>query len=99
MSAAELRALLQWCGVPVNILDVIFGYWDDVRLSLHVGGVVDAEKLETFAGVLQGDPLSPYLFNICVDYILRQVRKEIGVDVSSFSRFANKNKADIHRVR
>lgn len=32
-------------------------------------------------GVLQGDPLSPYLFNILIDYILAGLPTDIGVDV------------------
>lgn len=32
-------------------------------------------------GVLQGDPLSPHLFNILIDYILAGLPRDIGVDV------------------
>ena len=31
----------------------------------------DAEYFDIVAGVLQGDTLAPYLFIICLDYILR----------------------------
>ena len=31
----------------------------------------DTEYFEIVAGVLQGDTLAPYLFNICLDYVLR----------------------------
>ena len=83
VSRRKLRALLEWWGVPSNLLDVIFHYWEEVRLFLSCDGVVDSEALATFAGVLQGDPLSPYLFNVCVDFILRQLPSEEGIDVSN----------------
>ena len=31
----------------------------------------DTEYFDIVAGVLQGDPLAPYLFIICLDYVLR----------------------------
>ncbi len=31
----------------------------------------DADYLDIVAGVLQGDTLAPYLFIICLDYVLR----------------------------
>ena len=54
VSRRKLRALLEWWGVPSNLLDVIFHYWEEVRLFLSCDGVVDSEALATFAGVLQG---------------------------------------------
>ena len=37
----------------------------------------DTEYFEIVAGVLQGDTLAPYLFNICLDYVLRTLIDEI----------------------
>ena len=31
----------------------------------------DTDYFNIVAGVLQGDPLAPYLFIICLDYVLR----------------------------
>ena len=42
---------------------------DDLRVFIHIF-VVDTEYFDIVAGVLQGDMLTPYLFIICLDYVL-----------------------------
>ena len=37
----------------------------------------DTEYFEILAGVLQGDTLNPYLFIICLDYVLRTSNDKI----------------------
>ena len=40
----------------------------------------DTEYLDIVAGVLQGDTLAPYLFIICLDYVLRTSIDKIKVN-------------------
>ena len=40
----------------------------------------DTDKFDIVAGVLQGDTLAPYLFTICLDYVLRTVIDEMKVN-------------------
>ena len=47
-----------------------------MKISFSLGGLVrspdgDTEYFDIVAGVLQGDTLAPYLFIICLDYVLR----------------------------
>ena len=38
----------------------------------------DTEYFDIVAGVLQGDTLAPYLFIICLDYVVRTLIDKIG---------------------
>ena len=42
------------------------------RIRIHVG----EEKFETQRGVMQGAPISPYLFNIYVEDLIEKIKKE-----------------------
>ena len=46
----------------------------------------DAEYFDIVAGVLQGDTLGPYLFIICLDYMLRTLIDKIRETASSWQR-------------
>ena len=52
----------------------------------------DTDYFDIGAGVLQGDTLAPYLFNICLDYVLR-----ISIDKIKKKRF-QPNKRKKHKV-
>ena len=47
---------------------------------------VDTECFDIVAGVLQGDTLAPYLFIICLDYVLRTSIDKIKETASSWQR-------------
>ena len=53
----------------------------------------DTEYFDVVAGVLQGDTLAPYLFIICLDYVLRTSIDKIRVTASSWQR----KEAEVHR--
>ena len=43
----------------------------------------DTDYFDIVAGVLQGDTLAPYVFIICLDYVLRTSIDKINETVSS----------------
>ena len=46
----------------------------------------DTEYFNIIAGVLQGDTLAPYLFIICLDYVLRTPINKIRENASKLSK-------------
>lgn len=42
---------------------------------------IGSERIRQGRGVLQGDPLSPLLFNLCIDYLVAKLHREIGVKI------------------
>ena len=76
-----LRNIMLLWGIPDEITATVLKYWEDVSLHLRIDGVTDDMALHTKAGVLQGDPLSPFLFLLAIDYILRFLKP--GVTVGS----------------
>ena len=77
ISRSKLKALLHAWGVSAKITSAIFGLWDGQLISLR-----GAEHLGTITpdvGVLQGDTLSPFLFLLVIDVILRKLPSGNGV--------------------
>ena len=55
----------------------------------------DTEYFDIVAGVLQGDTLAPYLFIICLDFMLRtsidKIRKRLRADKEKKQKVPHKN--------
>ena len=51
----------------------------------------DIENFDIVAGVLQGDTLAPYLFIICLDYVLRTVIDKIRENVFELTKKRSRN--------
>ena len=65
---------LEYLGVPSSALNVLRALYDQVRCALQFRGSSYEDFLMT-AGVRQGCPLSPLLFAVTVDLLLRRLER------------------------
>ena len=71
-------------GLPKEtVTDIMMLYWN-MKVNIHSPDG-DTDFFDIVSGVLQGDTLTPYLFIICVDYIL-----QTSVDLIKENRFTLK---------
>ncbi len=76
-----LRRVLEWWKIPANVIDAIFHLLDFQRVKVKKGGV-ESDEWYPHRGVLQGDTLAPFLFILCVDFILRGLPVPKGAMIS-----------------
>lgn len=81
-------------GVPTKIINIVRDLYRESNLRVvHQGKVGPAFGVES--GVKQGDILSPLLFLIVLDYVLRQVQnKQRGIHWNTFQRLDDLDYAD-----
>ena len=57
-------------GLPKETVTAIMILYKNMKVKVHPPDG-DTDYFEIVAGVLQGDTLAPYLFILCLDYMLR----------------------------
>lgn len=62
-------------GVPVKVINVIRAMYDNATIQVRHSGM-NSELFTTNAGVKQGCPLSPLLFAVTLDDIMKEISKE-----------------------
>ena len=72
-------------GVPAPILKGLGGFLLRVRRRFSCAGFLDQEDLSPRVGVLQGDPLSVLICNLCVEQWTEEVRQGAGPNLCTFS--------------
>ena len=65
-----MEQILQAYGLPKETVAAIMILYKNTKVKVSSPDG-DMEYFDIVAGVLQGDTLTPYLFNICLDYVLR----------------------------
>ena len=73
----KLQQILLAYGIPSETVDAIMMLYKNTR-SMVRSPDGDTAFFDILAGVLQGDTLAPYLFIICLDYVLRMSADEMN---------------------
>ena len=71
-----MEQILLAYGIPKETVAAITILYRNTKVKVHSPDG-DTEYFDIVAGVLQGDTLTPYLFIICLDYVLRTSIDEI----------------------
>ena len=66
----KMEQILLAYGLPKETVAAIMILYRNTKVKVHSPNG-DTEYFDIVAGVLQGDTLAPYLFIICLDYVLR----------------------------
>ena len=70
-----IRGMLRRYNFPDNIIDIIMSCISSVSTSiLFNGGSLDPFK--PFRGIRQGDPLSPYIFILCMEFLNQLIQEK-----------------------
>jgi exonuclease III len=70
LDRARMLPILQGYGMGPRLLDVLYHFWGNLQLVPRQGGLYGA-PIRSHRGVTQGDALSPIIFNIAVDAVMR----------------------------
>ena len=62
--------ILEGCGMGPQARWLLWIYWGKLTMVARVGGYY-GEAFKEDQGVTQGDPLSPTIFNVVVDVVVR----------------------------
>ena len=71
----KMKEILLAYGIPGEIVDAIMMLYQNTK-SIVRSPDGDTDPFDIIAGVLQGDTLAPYIFIICLDYVLRKALDE-----------------------
>ena len=86
--------ILEIYGIPRKFVSIIQSMYDGSESSVRVGKD-NTEWLYVATRIIQGDILSPLLFNILLDFILRKIDAiECGIEWTGGKRLRNLDYAD-----
>lgn len=74
---SALRPCLVRKGVPTSIINIIVEMYTRCRTTIKAKDNIGVE-IEVLRGVKQGDPLSPLLFNLCLEPLLGRINTKTG---------------------
>ena len=73
----KMWQILRSYGVPLKIVNAIKSIYQNSECKIKIGNQY-SQNFYVKTGVLQGDTLSPFLFNIVIDYVFKNIPKEYG---------------------
>ena len=80
-----MEQILLAYGLPKETIAAIMILYRNTKVKVRSPDG-DTNYFDIVAGVLQGDTLAPYLFIICLDYMLRTLIDKIKITISSKQR-------------
>ena len=70
----KMEQILLAYGIPKETIEAITILYRNTKVKVCSPGG-DTDYFNIVAGVLQGDTLAPYLFIICLDYVINKIKK------------------------
>ena len=86
----KMEQILLAYGLPKETVAAIMILYRNTKVKVRSPDG-DTEYFDIFAGVLQGDTLAPYLFIICLDYVLRTLIDKIRENGFELTKRRSKN--------
>lgn len=80
VSHESLFRTLSLCGVPEQMVVYLRTIYSVAKTRIEVNGQLSDEILPS-RGVRQGDPLSPILFNLVINEVLKVIPTQVGYDL------------------
>ena len=78
---ALIYRALEMIGVPKGVSDMVKELYRDQRVMCKAEKALSGQEKATTRGVKQGCPLSPLLFNLCLEFLLKQMDLGKGTTV------------------
>ncbi|HMK58473.1 MAG TPA: reverse transcriptase domain-containing protein, partial [Nitrososphaeraceae archaeon] len=70
-----IKKSLQYHNIPPAVIDLISNIYNCANICISVNGEL-TNSIKVGRGVLQGDPCSPLLFNICFNTLIRVIKQD-----------------------
>ena len=80
ISRKTMGKIMRYYGIPQIFVDVVMNIHADTFCKVMVDGCL-SDSFEVKSGVLQGGILSPILFILVIDYVMKNVVEETGVGI------------------
>ena len=80
VSHKTLMSAAKAAGMPEPMLAYLSDFYKQASTSI-IGCGWESDKIRVSRGVRQGDPFSPFIFNLVIDGLLKSLPTEVGVDI------------------